>query len=136
MDLAHGESDEHRNLKEYIAHHPRLVGLPHSCAPGNVEFIFGSADAIDVIFQHRNLWVGVEVKSVRSTTADISRGLFQSIKYGALLEATLMAQQRPVNYKIVLVIEGTIPTDLIPLRNTLGVKVVSIIRSGEGFSLM
>jgi len=128
FDGDHGESIEHRSLKEYIAHNPQAVGLPQSYAPGITEFIFGSADAIDVLFQTNEQWVGVEVKSSRSSTEDISRGLFQCVKYQALIEATLMVKQLPVNCHVLLAVEDKFPQRLIALRNVLNVPVYRIIR--------
>lgn len=123
-DSTHGESAEHRTLKEFIAHNPQIIGLPVSSAPGQIEYIFGSADAVDVLFRNDDEWIGVEVKSARSGYDDITRGLFQCIKYRALLEATQMVEQRPINCRAILVLEAELPRELIALRNTLGVHVL------------
>ena len=126
-DTAHGESSDHRTLKDFIAHNPHILGVPRSCVPGQTEFIFGSADAVDVLFRNGDEWVGVEVKSARSGYEDIARGLFQCIKYRALLEATQMVEQRPINCRAILVLEAGLPRELIALRNTLGVDVLTNI---------
>lgn len=121
-----GESVEHRRFKEYVANHPQIVGFPKSCAPGQMEYLFGSADAVDVLFQYRGKWTGAEAKSIRSSASDISRGLFQCVKYLALMEATQMVAQQPIACRAVLVIEGTFPQELTPLKNALGVEVLEV----------
>ncbi len=118
------ESVEHKQLKEEIAKQPELLGLPPSLAPGTTEFIFGSSDTIDVLFQGRNEWVGVEVKSVISDINDIARGIYQCVKYTALIQATLRVLQRPLQYRVILALGGQFPNELIPLRNALGVSVI------------
>lgn len=87
-----GESFEHKRFKLFIADNPSILGLPFSLAPGEIEFTFGSADAIDILFKNQAEWVGVEVKSKRSEILDIQRGLFQCVKYLALIDATQRAQ--------------------------------------------
>jgi hypothetical protein len=118
-----GESEEHRRFKEFVARNPQVVGLPRSCPTGEVEYLFASADAVDVLFKYRGEWIGVEVKSVKSSPADITRGLFQCVKYRALLEATQMVAQLAISCRTVLALEGELPKELLPLRNTLGVDV-------------
>jgi hypothetical protein len=130
-DGAGGESKEHRELKEFVASHPAAIGLPRSSRLGELEFMFGSADAVDVLFQHRGEWVGVEVKSRRSATPDVARGLYQCVKYRALLEATQMVAQLPIRCRVVLALGGKLPTELIPLRNILGIEVCENVGSGS-----
>lgn len=122
-DDAAGESGEHRRLKEFVARNPQSVGLPRSCPEGELEFIFASADAVDVLFRHGNEWVGVEVKSAKSPKLDLTRGLYQCVKYRALLEATQAVEQLPIECRTILALEADLPQELVALRNTLGVEV-------------
>lgn len=122
-DWGGGESPEHLALKQFVAANPQVVGLPRACPPGETEFLFGSADAVDVLFRNRREWVGVEVKSARSDEADVARGLFQCVKYQALIEATQMVAQLPINCRALLALGGKLPGALVALRNTLGVEV-------------
>lgn len=124
QDWAGGESPEHLALKRLVAANPWAVGLPRSCAPGETEFLFGSADAVDVLFRNGREWVGVEVKSARSGESDVARGLFQCVKYRALIEATQMAEQLPIKGRTLLALGGALPRGLVALRNTLGVEVI------------
>lgn len=118
-----GESQEHKRLKTLIAEHPAVVGLHPSTTPGETEFQFGSADAIDVLFKDERGWVGVEVKPARSDVADITRGLFQCVKYHALIEATQRVQQVRLSARVILALESPLPDELVPLRNVLGIEV-------------
>ena len=98
----HGEeSPEHKALKHFIASHPDTVGAPASTARGETEFPFRSGDRVDVLFRGSREWIATEVKSERSSLSDIERGLFQCVKYEALLEATLHAEQRHVSARAV-----------------------------------
>ena len=80
------ESEAHKRLKNYIAHHPRSVGLKKSLAPGETEHKLPSGDIPD-LFQSARDRIAVEVKSHLSNEADLMRGIFQCVKYRAILRA-------------------------------------------------
>ena len=119
-----GESKAHRELKEFIAKNPGAVGLRRSAGHGDVEYCFGSSDAVDVLFRSKGEFVAVEVKASAASSAEVARGLYQCVKYHALLKAELKVTQRPLNARSLLAIGGSFPAELVPLRNTLGVQVV------------
>lgn len=123
-----GESEDHRQLKEYVSRNPHLVKLPSSVGFGETEYLFRSGDALDVLFKHKKDWVGVEVKSKISDIDDITRGIFQCVKYQALMEATQRAENKKPNSRMILLLESIFPAELIPLKNTLGIEVVDQIR--------
>lgn len=129
-----GESEEHRVLKEFVANNPHIVGLPARAGRGKLEYEFPSADVIDVLFIHICKWVGVEVKSRRSSIEDIVRGIYQCVKYHALIDAVQMAEQKRPHTRVVLLLEEQFPTDLLGLKNTLGVEVVDDVSSKLGQS--
>lgn len=118
-----GEGTEHKKLKELIAKNPSLVGLPPSIAPGENEHSLPSGDSLDVFFIHRKEQVGIEVKSHISDSADIARGLYQCVKYQAVLEARQAANGEAQNVRTMLVLGGELPIELLPLKNVLGVEV-------------
>jgi hypothetical protein len=68
--------------------------------------------------------VAAEVKSYISAESDIVRGLFQCVKYRAVMEAVLMTKSRTQNVRALLVLESKLPKSLIPLKNILGVEVI------------
>lgn len=119
-----GESDEHKRLKEYVAKKPASVGLSAHTEDGETEFTISSGDSIDVYFQNKKDWVGVEVKSLISNEADLTRGLFQCVKYKAVMEAMQLSLGIQQNANSILALEGELPSELVPLKNILGIEVV------------
>lgn len=80
-----GESEEHRRLKEYIAAHPEAIGLePESAA--QMEYLFVAGDRADIVFgTGPDAWVVVEIKN--GEIGELVKGVYQAIKYRALLQA-------------------------------------------------
>lgn len=118
-----GEGAEHKKLKKFVANNPACFGLPESSAPGENEHSLPSGDSLDVFFVHRKEHVGIEVKSHISDSADIARGLYQCVKYQAVLEARQAANGQPQNVRTILVLGGKLPAELFPLKNVLGIEV-------------
>lgn len=125
-----GESPEHQALKEFVAANPAVIGLPTTTPAGAVEFPIASGDCLDVYFRTRSLSVAAEVKSARSSVADLTRGIFQCVKYRAVLEATLVSEGRPPNARAILVVGGDMASDLIAMANLLGVEFVQRVSGG------
>ena len=124
-----GESPEHKHFKEYIAKNPKAIGLPMTLSQGSIEYEFPSADTVDVLFISKDEWIGVEVKAIRSPNDDLTRGIYQCVKYRALMEAVQMANQKPPKARVILALEGSLPQELVGLKNTLGVEVKEEIKS-------
>lgn len=79
------EGDEHKALKEYVARHPAILGLPVSTKP-HIEYAFLSGDEVDVAFDCLTEgWAVVEVKV--GIRGELVKGIYQAIKYRALAEA-------------------------------------------------
>lgn len=121
-----GEGEEHRALKEYVAEHPGIVGLP-SNARATTEAPLPSGDKIDVLFDAPKRLVVVEVKSKISNDVDLARGLFQCVKYRAVMEAERGFKGARYCVDAVLVIGRTFPEGLCSLQNSLGVQVIEIL---------
>jgi len=120
-----GEGESHKKLKEYIANNPMVVGLPRSCPKGEIEFGLHSGDSVDVKFLWRDEVISVEVKSSISDVNDINRGLYQCVKYQAVVEAMLGVQGKPKNVRTLLVLESSFPKELVSTKNMLGIEVIS-----------
>ena len=119
-----GESEEHRQLKEYVRDHPEILGLRHKSKDAKLERRLPSGDSLDVSFKSSQRWTAVEVKSAKSDKADYARGVFQCVKYEAVMEAELVSNSRRKKdfvVKAILVVEGKLDPDLWSLANTLGV---------------
>ena len=115
-----GESPEHQAFKEAVRLHPAWFGIPE--CPASVEYHFVTGDAVDVLFtQGTRMW-GVEVKSVVSQDGDILRGLFQCVKYRALLKAEQAAAGNTCVVDVYLACEHEFPAKLLGVANVLGVE--------------
>jgi hypothetical protein len=83
-----GESKEHLRMKYYVAENYRLAGIKGKYK-AELEEILLSGDKLDVLLNSipEGKRVAIEVKSRISPDADLIRGLFQCVKYRAVLEA-------------------------------------------------
>ncbi len=127
-----GESRDHRELKEYVARHPEIIGIPNYVGFGETEHLLPSGDTLDVFFCKKNEHIGVEVKSHKSRLPDIARGLFQCVKYLAILKARQAAKRLPQNARAVLILENEFPDKLMPLKHILGVEVFDNVKVNKG----
>jgi hypothetical protein len=118
-----GESEAHRTLKHAIAHNPTLVGLPAQVGPGETEAPLYSGDRLDVQFLFGTRRVGIEVKAAGAPDGEIARGMFQCIKYLAVLEAEARAMGHRTECAVRLALGGPLPVRLVGLKNSLGVEV-------------
>ena len=118
-----GEGPEHKALKEFVRTHPEVAGLAVDHPHGEPEHPLPSGDRIDVLFTRGTRVTAVEVKPSGSAEADIARGLFQCVKYLAVLEAEARYWQNDVTFAVKLVLGGALPASLIPLRNSTRVEV-------------
>ncbi|MDA8000660.1 MAG: hypothetical protein MPK06_03685 [Alphaproteobacteria bacterium] len=120
-----GESREHRDLANFVAKHPQVVNLPESTKQGRREVVLRSDDTPDVLFQNGAQLFAVEVKSRVSdgNEYDLRRGIYQCVKYRAVLRAQQKADGKDENAEAVLVTGGKFPKKLRREADILGVKV-------------
>ncbi len=128
-----GESVAHRELKEFVRDHPSLFGVD-TRAECFTEFALPSLDAIDVMFKEPDRWTGVEVKSLVSdaVTGDYERGIYQVIKYTAILKA-MRSDRRynvPENVRVFLVLESSLPSPLKMVATALQLNFRENVKSG------
>ncbi|MCA9734602.1 hypothetical protein KC799_20885 [candidate division KSB1 bacterium] len=119
-----GESQHHKQFKEFVSKNPQILGLPKSVGIGEVEKKLPSGDIVDVSFVHGKDWIIAEVKSNISDTTDIYRGLYQCVKYQAVAEAFQTEKGYQPSCRVVLVLESVFPVELIELKNLLGIEVI------------
>jgi hypothetical protein len=105
-----GESPEHLALKEYVAQNPHVLGLAKTTP--KTEHRFGSGDEIDVLLKYPKEWVGIEVKGINSDEPDLMRGIFQCVKYEALIQAEQKLTQQTVGGRVLLVLGGSLSPTL------------------------
>ena len=90
-----------------------------------MEYTLLSGDRLDVYFQLKDgTQVAVEVKSEISDDADILRGIYQCVKYDAVLKAERCVHcGKGDNYpvKVILVLEREMPMEKISVASLLNV---------------
>lgn len=119
---AHGEGDEHRKLKKFVSEHPECVEASFT-GIGETELILHSLDRLDVSFSTNTTWDCVEVKPSTSDDNDLLRGIFQVVKYKALLRATLLMRGQVKSVRCVLALGGPAPHVIKAVARQLSVAV-------------
>lgn len=119
-----GEGADHLALKEYVYRNPGVAAFDKGRPEGKLEHRLPSADRVDVLFRTASRVKAVEVKSHRSDEADIARGLFQCVKYKAILEAEARSLQKDLEISVCLILGGKLPRKLISLKNCLAIEVI------------
>lgn len=76
----------------HVARNPGIVGTRVRGGEGLTEKRLPSGDSLDVYFQNDEERVAVEVKPATSDRADLTRGIFQCVKYTAVLRAQAIAE--------------------------------------------
>ena len=97
------ESDDHEALKTWVSENPGRLGLDDDFIIRE-EFRFASGDKADVVFEGTGTAAAVEVELAGDTS--LMRGLFQVIKYKALMEATGPLEDDPAIVAGFLVASG------------------------------
>lgn len=98
-----GESKEHRELKETLAANPRFFSEYGQFGEGDTEFWLRSGDEVDVLFKNDSTILAVEVKTGNAPDDELARGIFQCIKYRAVLRAMQTAVGAVPNAKSVII---------------------------------
>lgn len=123
-------SPEHRALRDYISENPSVINV-RATSKGITEYPLKSGDSVDVVFEGEQSLTAVEVKSERSGNDDIERGLFQCIKYAAVLEAESRTERKSTDVKCVLVLARSLPNSLRHVKNALGITIYENTRYRE-----
>lgn len=125
-----GESEDHKALKRYVYDHPDLVGAAVGWF-AQEEYALRSLDEVDVMFKSDRIWIGVEVKSKVSDRlkSDYERGLYQVVKYRAVLEAQARIDHlgNPPEVRVLLALESSLPTEYRVLAASLGVSYLEYV---------
>ncbi len=122
-----GEGPEHKALKEFVGDNPGAIGLKRVDPPW-YECPLGSGDRLDIFFESPRQWIGVEVKSHLSDDADVLRGIYQCVKYQAVLEAERVASGFDVTVRAILVLGGTLSQQNRRLKDLFDVEVFEDVR--------
>lgn len=119
-----GEGEEHKTLKEYIWKHPDSLGYD-DVVLAETEHILPSGDRLDVYFELSDeTHVAIEVKPSTSPDQDITRGIFQCVKYYAVMEALRTIECKDYEIKVILVSASTFTSQNRTLANELDVEFI------------
>ena len=81
-----GEGKEHKAIKEFVYNNPESLGI-NGVIRNEIEYPLPSGDRLDVYFETSDCRYAIEVKPSTSPDDDITRGIFQCVKYKAVMEA-------------------------------------------------
>lgn len=119
-----GEGEQHKALKEYIFNYPssiKIKGIEFK----QTEYSLPSGDRLDVYFETEdNRHVAVEVKSSISSDEDIVRGIFQCVKYKAIMKALRQVEAGRYCIDAILVTERPFNSEHTKLAKELGVSYI------------
>ena len=121
-----GESEGpyHKALKEYILNHPKEFSIYDVSYKEN-EHVLLSGDRLDVYFKLKDgKQIAIEVKSRISDDADVLRGIYQCVKYKAVLSAECQAHGQNAYVDAFLVTEKELSEDNKKTANMLSVKYI------------
>ncbi|MCO7468651.1 hypothetical protein NJG16_01040 [Stenotrophomonas maltophilia] len=97
------ESDEHKALKAWVASHPEEFVDFGSFPTGSNEKLLSSGDRLDAHFDNGRHRLAVEVKTSKCSEDELQRGVYQAVKYRAVLRAEQKAIRHVPNGEAVLV---------------------------------
>lgn len=119
-----GEGEEHKTLKEYIWKHPNSLGY-EDVVLAETEHILPSGDRLDVYFELSDgSHVAIEVKPSTSPDQDITRGIFQCVKYHAVMKALRTIECKDYEIEVILVSASIFTSQNRTLANELDVEFI------------
>lgn len=120
-----GEGEEHKAIKKFIMEHPSTVNKTWKVIQSSTEELLPSCDRLDVFFVLKDGdHIAIEVKPSTSPDSDITRGLFQCIKYKVVMDAARALDNGQYENEAVLVIAGKMSEANKLLANDLHVHYI------------
>ena len=117
-----GEGAEHKTLKNYVQQNPDKFGIKRVLYSSTEKMLL-SSDRLDVYFETQsNMHVAVEVKPQTAPEEDVMRGIFQCVKYKAVMDAERVADYGRYENEVILVIGGEMSLSNKQLASDLGIK--------------
>ena len=117
-----GEGPRHRALRLWVLNNPGAIGRSYARFRTATEVVLDSADRVDVVYYGPDLTVAIEVKSSDSDESDLRRGIFQCIKYRAVMQAMDIRSNAPI--VAILVTQIPLPGDLKALARLHEIRLV------------
>jgi len=120
------ESDAHKALKHWVADHPEQFMAFGAFGKGECERNLSSGDRLDVHFDNGSKSLAVEVKTATASDSEVQRGVYQCVKYRAVLRAMQLAASKPPNGNAVLALDQEPSAVVAQLAERLSVRVIKI----------
>jgi hypothetical protein len=120
------ESMAHKALKTWVKAHPETFQDYGKFGAGETEETLSSGDRLDVYFANSKTRLAVEVKAKDASDAEVSRGVYQCIKYRATVRAMQLAADKPPNAQAILVLDRDPPSAVAKLADLLSVTILNI----------
>ena len=114
-----GEGPNHKALRLWVRRNPSRIDRRFQNSRTETEEGLLSGDRVDVVYYTDDEVLAIEVKSRDSNWADLQRGLYQCIKYEAVLRAQ---EQGGRTVGSLLVTESGLPLDLKSLATMLDIR--------------
>lgn len=117
--LRSGEGANHRALRLKVKNNPSLL-FPRLSVRSETEHVLLSGDRVDVVYFSEKTTIPIEVKSRDSNYYDLQRGVYQCIKYRAVMKA--LDPRCGSSIIACLVTETELPKDLEKLLRRFKIK--------------
>ena len=121
-----GEGPYHKALRERAWKHPERIDECLRDVDSKTEVDLLSGDRVDVVYRTTSEVIAIEVKSRVSDFDDLERGVFQCVKYRAVLEAQEQEEESGRQVRAWLVTETSLPPRLACTAQRLGVRHVPV----------
>lgn len=123
-----GEGKEHKAIKEFVYNNPDSLGIT-GVIRKETEHPLPSGDRLDVYFETSDCRYAIEVKPSTSPEDDITRGIFQCVKYKAILEAMRKVDYGRYAISTLLIVAGSMSNRNKQLAEALEVKYVEYLKN-------
>lgn len=119
-----GEGEEHKRLKEYIRNNPSSIGYSNVTF-SETEHLLPSGDRLDVYFELSDgTHVAIEVKPSISPESDITRGIFQCVKYYSVMDALRTIECSDYEIEVILITTSEFSQRNIRLAEELNIDYI------------
>ena len=123
-----GEGKEHKAIKEYVYKHPESLGIT-GVIRKETEHPLPSGDRLDVYFETSDSRYAIEVKPSTSPDDDITRGIFQCVKYKAVMEAVRKVEYGRYTISTLLIVAGSMSNRNKQLAEALEIKSIEHLKN-------
>lgn len=122
-----GEGKEHKAIKEFVYNNPESLGI-NGVIRKETEHPLPSGDRLDVYFETSDCRYAIEVKPSTSPDDDITRGIFQCVKYKSVMEAIRKVEYGRYAISALLIVAGSMSDRNKQLAEALEIKCIEHLK--------